>query len=173
MFTVDCLCLGVFDDGCSESHQPQYRYYSKWVFIFINLHIIRDSDKLCDLSIHKQRLCNHWETDFTEGHGKKKSPDHHGFTRISCTEPLSGIDILKHTHARSGNIQYYTNQQQEIIHNLSPNHTETLAHRQRYKSRDTSPTARTANNSNIVMHICTSDICSALGIRQVTCYVPL
>lgn len=41
-----------------------------------------------------------------------------------------------------------------------------LAHRRRYKSRDTSPTA--ANNSNILMYICTSDICSTLGISHVT-----
>lgn len=39
----------------------------------------------------------------------------------------------------------------------------------RYKSRDTSPTAPTSNNSNVSVHIRTSDICSTLGVSQVVC----
>lgn len=36
-----------------------------------------------------------------------------------------------------------------------------------YKSRDASPTAPTSNNSSVSVHICTSDICSTLGVSQV------
>lgn len=72
---------------------------------------------------------------------------------VACSTVLTNACLYIWAHDYSDNLTAYI----RAITRLSG----------RYKSRDTSPTAPTSNNSSVSVHICTSDICSVLGVSQV------